>query len=71
MFVLGGNVNGGQMYGRWPGLATQQLDLGADLAVTTDYRDVISEVLRTRAGDDHISTVFPGFAPANRLGIVR
>ena len=45
MAVLGGQVAGGRFYGRWPGLHTDQLDEGVDLAVTTDYRQVLTEVL--------------------------
>jgi uncharacterized protein (DUF1501 family) len=41
--VLGDNVRGGRMFGKWPGLATQQQDQGVDLAVTTDYRVVLAE----------------------------
>ena len=39
MLVLGGNVNGGKIYGNWPGL--QDLDQGQDLRITTDYRVVL------------------------------
>ena len=44
MFVLGGPVKGGKVYGQWPGLAVAQLYEGRDLAVTTDFRDVFAEV---------------------------
>ena len=43
--VLGDVVRGGTMYGKWPSLATTKLDQGVDLAVTTDYRSVLTEVL--------------------------
>jgi uncharacterized protein (DUF1501 family) len=68
MFVLGGGVRGGQVYGTWPGLATAQLRDG-DLAVTTDYRAVIGEILRARCGVGDLSAVFPGVA-ASTLGLV-
>ncbi|SDT76903.1 DUF1501 domain-containing protein [Actinoplanes derwentensis] len=68
MFVLGGNVKGGKVYGRWPGLADAQLRDG-DLAVTTDYRAVIGEILRARCGVSATASVFPGVDPAT-LGIV-
>ncbi|MEV6298329.1 DUF1501 domain-containing protein [Actinoplanes sp. NPDC051861] len=68
MFVLGGNVRGGRVYGRWPGLATAQLRDG-DLAVTTDYRSVIGEILRARCGVADLAGVFPGVT-ATSLGIV-
>jgi len=46
MWILGGKVHGGQVYGEWPGLSTAQLYQGRDLAITTDFRDVISSVLK-------------------------
>ncbi len=58
MLVLGGNVAGGKIYGTWPGLATTQLDNG-DFAVTTDYRQVLSEILVTRHNEKNLANVFP------------
>jgi len=68
MLVLGGNVNGGRIYGSWPGLAASQLDSG-DMAVTTDYRQVLAEILVKRHAETKLNTVFPTvhYAP---LGIV-
>ncbi|MEU4162788.1 DUF1501 domain-containing protein [Actinoplanes sp. NPDC026670] len=68
MFVLGGSVKGGKVYGQWPGLTTAQLRDG-DLAVTTDYRAVIGEILRARCGVGDLASVFPGVT-ASSLGIV-
>ncbi|AEV88464.1 hypothetical protein ACWT_7454 [Actinoplanes sp. SE50] len=68
MFVLGGGVRGGQVYGTWPGLSPAQLCDG-DLAVTTDYRAVIGEILRTRCGVGDVASVFPGVTPSS-LGLV-
>jgi uncharacterized protein (DUF1501 family) len=68
MFVLGGAVKGGKVYGRWPGLAPARL-VDGDLAVTTDYRAVIAEILRARCGVTDTASVFPGVAPS-RLGLV-
>ncbi|CAO3441327.1 DUF1501 domain-containing protein [Azospirillum endophyticum] len=65
MMVLGGRVAGGRMLGRWPGLASHQLDRGVDLAVTTDYRTVLSELLGPPAARS-----FPGFQEAP-LGVLR
>ena len=61
MMVLGPQARGGRMIGRWPGLANDALEEGADLAVITDYRAVLSELLQghMRAADP--ATVFPGF----------
>ncbi len=59
MMVLGDQVNGGQSFGRWPGLATEQLDEGMDLAVTTDFRDVLSTILMQHGAEASIASVFP------------
>ncbi|MEV6349846.1 DUF1501 domain-containing protein [Actinoplanes sp. NPDC051851] len=68
MFVLGGGVRGGRVYGSWPGLTSGQLRDG-DLAVTTDYRAVIGEILRARCGVGDLASVFPGVT-ASALGLV-
>jgi uncharacterized protein (DUF1501 family) len=60
---MGGAVNGGQVLTQWPGLAPANLDAG-DLAITTDYRDVLAEVLVKRAQNSSISTVFPNHTPS-------
>jgi uncharacterized protein (DUF1501 family) len=71
MFLLGGAVNGGRVYGRWPGLAPAQLAAPGDLAVTTDFRTVLAEVTERRLGNPHTDQVFPGFTDTSRLGLVR
>ncbi len=58
MMVLSGNANGGQIYGTWPGISGSDLENG-DLAVTTDYRQVIAEVLAKRHNSPSLETVFP------------
>ena len=60
MLVLGGQVNGG-VHGVWPGLRNDQLYDGADLAVTTDYRRVLSEIIVRRLGNNRLDQVFPGY----------
>ncbi len=60
MFVLGGDVKGGKVYGRWPGLANEQLNEGRDLAVTTDFRRVLGEAAYKTLGARNLSAVFPG-----------
>jgi uncharacterized protein (DUF1501 family) len=61
VFVMGGDVKGGRVYGKWPGLADQQLNEGRDLALTTDFRSVVSEILAKHIGVTDLKTVFPGF----------
>ena len=68
MFVLGGKVRGGRFYGAWPGLSSAQLDEGVDLAVTTDYRRVLTEVLDHVNGGKN-STIFPNYLHSGSLGI--
>lgn len=72
MLLLGHAVNGGRMYGQWPGLAAGQLDRGVDLAVTTDYRAVLAEVLAKQylADSATLSRVFPGFSLEAPLGFI-
>jgi uncharacterized protein (DUF1501 family) len=60
MFVLGGSVKGGKVYGRWPGLANEQLNEGRDLAVTTDFRNVLGEAVSKSIGARNLEMVFPG-----------
>jgi uncharacterized protein (DUF1501 family) len=61
MFVLGGPVKGGKVYGRWPGLDQSQLYEGRDLALTTDFRLVLGEVVSKYLGNKDLENVFPGF----------
>jgi uncharacterized protein (DUF1501 family) len=71
MMVLGGNVEGGRIHGTWPGLATEQLDSRADLAVTTDYRQVLGEIILKRQANAKLGEVFPGLKEFKPLGLVR
>jgi uncharacterized protein (DUF1501 family) len=71
MMVLGGAVQGGKIYGKWPGLEKEQLYEGRDLAVTTDFRAVLSELVRGHLGQNDLSAVFPGFQPGAPLGLLR
>ncbi len=71
MMVLGGPVNGGQVYGRqtFAGLAGEALFEGEDVRVTTDFRQVLSEALIRRAANNHLGYIFPGYAGYSPLGI--
>jgi uncharacterized protein (DUF1501 family) len=72
MLLLGGGVRGGRVYGKWPGLDSSHLHENRDLAVTTDFRDVFSEILSRRMGLGDLKPVFPGYDldPKKRLGII-
>ena len=61
MFVFGGPVRGGRVYGRWPGLDPSQLNEGRDLALTTDFRRVLGEAVSRHLGNTNLTSVFPGF----------
>jgi len=61
MFVMGGSVKGGKVYGKWPGLDQSQLYEGRDLAVTTDFRRVLGEAVYRHLGNKDLNTLFPGF----------
>jgi len=73
MFVMGGDVKGGRVYGNWPGLADHQLNEGRDLALTTDFRSVLGEVLVKHVGVTDVKAVFPGFDTSARRfpGLIR
>ena len=62
MFVIGNSVRGGKVYGQWPGLKSDKLYEGRDLALTTDFRDVFGEVARKHLGTPNVQAVFPGYA---------
>jgi uncharacterized protein (DUF1501 family) len=71
MFVAGGPVRGGKIYGKWPGLEREQLYEGRDLAVTTDFRTVLSELAVGHMGTTDLKSVFPGFTAGEPLGLLR
>lgn len=71
MFAIGGAVNGGKVHGTWPGLAPEQLYEGRDLALTTDFRAVFSEIAGRHLGASRLETVFPGYAAKGGLGLVK
>jgi uncharacterized protein (DUF1501 family) len=69
MFVMGGPVRGGKVYGKWPGLAQEQLYQNRDLDITTDFRDVLGELVVNHLDNKTLKTVFPGFS-ANFRGLL-
>jgi uncharacterized protein (DUF1501 family) len=70
MFAIGGKVSGGRVHGRWPGLARESLFEGRDLALTTDFRSVFSEVAATHLGAGDAGRLFPGFEGRTSLGLL-
>ncbi|MBS1723924.1 MAG: DUF1501 domain-containing protein [Armatimonadetes bacterium] len=70
MLVVGGGVRGGKVYGKWPGLVTDSLVGPGDLAVTTDYRNVLADLLEARLDSPSVDKVFPGLK-RERTGIVQ
>jgi uncharacterized protein (DUF1501 family) len=68
MLVLGQKTAGGKMYGTWKGLATEQLDNGVDVTVTTDYRTILSEILVKRLKSNRLETIFPEYKQLPFLG---
>jgi uncharacterized protein (DUF1501 family) len=73
MFVMGGGVAGGKVYGKWPGLEREQLYEGRDLAMTTDFRTVLGEIIERRLGNKDLRAVFPGFGGDSKkyLGLIK
>jgi uncharacterized protein (DUF1501 family) len=62
MFVMGNSVRGGKVYGQWPGLKSDQLYEGRDLALTTDFRDVFGEIATRHLGSSDTHSIFPAYA---------
>jgi uncharacterized protein (DUF1501 family) len=70
MFVMGGGVKGGKVYGKWPGLEREQLYEARDLALTTDFRTVCGEVITKHCGAKDLTKIFPKFQMGNSLSIL-
>jgi uncharacterized protein (DUF1501 family) len=70
MFVIGGSVRGHRVHGRWPGLAREQLYEGRDLALTTDFRTVLSEIVVGHLGAPNAGAIFPDFVGPPGIGIL-
>jgi uncharacterized protein (DUF1501 family) len=66
MLVMGNCITGGRVLTQWPGCNQNQLYQGLDLQVTTDYRDILSEICVNRLGNTSVASLFPGYAPTFR-----
>lgn len=70
MLALGGDIKGGKVYGDWPGLAEEQLYENRDLNLTTDFRDVLGELVTRHLGNRQVGSVFPGYGDPKFRGLV-
>src|SRR5215510_5671712 len=70
MFVVGNSVRGGKVYGDWPGLKSDQLYEGRDLALTTDFRDVFGEIAQKHLSAPNLKAIFPGYAGGKFRGLL-
>jgi uncharacterized protein (DUF1501 family) len=68
--MLGGRVDGGKVYGRWPGASPAALHDGRDLAVTTDVRAVLATAAEAQLGVSDLGALFPGYR-GSKLGYLR
>ena len=71
MFVMGGNIKGGKVYGDWPTLSKDKLYGPGDLDITTDFRDVLGEIAQKRLGDSNLAAVFPKYNTFKFRGLAR
>ncbi len=69
MMALGGGIQGGQVLGEWPGLAAENLYEQRDLALTTDFRDICSEILLRHLAAPSVEPIFPGRKKTDPLGL--
>lgn len=60
MMLFGNNISGGKVHGKWPGLKPEQLEDPGDLKVTTDYRDILAELVAKRLKNPDVANIFPG-----------
>jgi uncharacterized protein (DUF1501 family) len=70
MFAMGGSIQGGKIYGDWPGLGPDQLYEERDLNLTTDFRDVLGELVQRHLGNSQLKNVFPGYERPNFRGLM-
>jgi uncharacterized protein (DUF1501 family) len=71
MFVIGGGIKGGKVYGKWPSLSADKLYGPGDLDVTTDYREVLAEILTKRVKNSNLAQIFPDFSVSEPLGFTQ
>ncbi len=62
LLIMSGNLDRSPIVADWPGLQPEALDRG-DLAITIDYRDILSDLLQHRLNNPSIAEIFPDFTP--------
>ena len=72
MWLLGGSIRGGKVYGEWQGLNESVLYEGRDLPVTTDFREAIALILQQNLSisDDRIAKIFPGYQITGNIDFI-
>ena len=70
MFAFGGGIKGGKIYGDWPGMEREQLYEQRDLDLTTDFRDVLGELVTRHLGNQRLASVFPGYDQPKFRGLL-
>jgi uncharacterized protein (DUF1501 family) len=70
MFAMGGDIHGGKVYGDWPGLEEEQLYEERDLNLTTDFRDILGELVAKQLGNPNLKSVFPGYTNPRFRGLI-
>lgn len=70
--LLGAGVKGGRVAGEWPGLDPSARYEGRDLAITTDFRDIIADVLehRFKLSDKNLARVLPAMDRRTPVGLL-
>ncbi len=73
MWLLGGAIRGGQIYGKWEGLGDSVLHEGRDLPVTTDFREAIASILLNHIliSQSELGNIFPGYQFQNSLHLIK
>jgi uncharacterized protein (DUF1501 family) len=73
MWVMGGPIKGGQVYGQFPGLQSNQLHQGRDLAITTDFRTVIGSLLsqHLQLSSAQMAKIFPSYRAPQPLPLIK
>ena len=69
-FILGNDVNGGRVLGDIKPLSIENLADGRDLAVTTDFRSIFSEVANAHLHINDNKTLFPEWS-GGKAGVMK